>query len=379
METINKRQILLIGCGKAGNRLVNELMLQDPRLTGLFVNTSYDDMANLKKCNEDNTFLFTSADGSGRNRNVAQQYVKDQIRSLIDTITGYPLHNNIYIVTSADGGTGSGITPMICQLLRTAFKTKKLDRKINLIAVMPSVKIDDKLAFENALGFWNDIVMKRKDKAGNEFSIKDECLDNIKLINNTKCNNYEEINKKAVRDIINSFNMNGTHDEGDIDDRDSKTFNTEKGFSLILTLPNGYKDAKEAVDFAIKDSVFALPDNYNCNYIGLSLNEEDYMLDEVRVCFDVVYKTTYKTYNTLKHNTIVLSGCSAPNEVIASIKQKLDELNTKQSNQNVEDKDLTVSLKTTINKSNTKKTEEDKPTFTESDLDDIASAVMDMF
>lgn len=376
---INKRQILLIGCGKAGNRLVNELMLKDSMLTGLFVNTSYDDMAKLKMCKEENTFLFTSADGSGRNRSIAQQYVKDQIKSLINTITSYPLHSNIYIATSTDGGTGSGITPMICQLLRNAFKSKKLDRKINLIAVMPNIKIDDKLAFENALGFWNDIVMKRKDKEGNEFTIKDECLDNIKLIDNTKGKNYEEINKKVVRDIINSFNMNGTHDEGDIDDRDSKTFNTEKGFGLILTLPTGYKDTKEAVDFAIKDSVFALPDNYNCNYIGLSLNEEDYILEDVRNCFDTVYKTTYKTYNTHKHNTIVLSGCMSPNEVITSIKQKLDELNTKQNNQSNTDSDLTVSLKTTINKPHIKSVEEDKPTFTESDLDDIISASLDMF
>lgn len=375
---INKRQILLIGCGKAGNRLVNEMMLKDSMLTGLFVNTSYDDMAKLKKCTEDNTFLFTSANGSGRNRSVAQQYVKDQVKSLINTITSFPLHSNIYIATSADGGTGSGITPMICQLLRNAFKSKKLDRKINLIAIMPNIKIDDKLAFENALGFWNDIVMKRKDKEGNEFTIKDECLDNIKIINNTKGKNYDEINKKAVRDIINSFNMNGTHDEGDIDDRDSKTFNTEKGFGIVLTLPTGYKDAKEAVDFAIKDSVFALPDNYNCNYIGLSLSEEDYILEDVRNCFDTIYKTTYKTYNANKHNTIVLSGCTSPNEVITSIKQKLDELNIKQNSENNEDNDLTVSLKTTINKPHIK-TEEDKPTFSESDLDDIASAVLDMF
>jgi hypothetical protein len=376
---MNKRQILLIGCGKAGNRLINELIEKDSMLTGLFVNTAYEDMARLKHCKEDNSFLFSSANGSGRNRNIAQQYVKDQVKSLIDVITRYPLHNNIYIFTSSDGGTGSGITPMICQLLKSAFKSKGLDRKINLVAIMPNQKVDDRLAFENAIGFWNDIVMEREDKQGNKFTIKDECLDSIKLIDNTKGQNYNEINAKAVRDIINSFNMNGTHDEGDIDDRDSKTLNTEKGFSLILSLPTGYKNAKEAIDKAIEDTVFAKPDNYNCNYLGISLNDNDYLIDDVRGCFDTVYKTTYKTYNPKGHNTVVLSGCSTPNEIITTIKQKLEDLDVKKAENN-EKVDLTISLTNTINNSETKKTvKETKLTFTDSDLDDIASALEDLF
>lgn len=375
---MNKRQILLIGCGKAGNRLINEIMEKEPLLTGLFVNTSYDDMAKLSKVNEENVFLFSSANGSGRNRNIAQQYVKDQVKSLVDAIIRFPVHNNIYIFTSADGGTGSGITPAICQLLRATFKSQNLDRKINLVAIMPNQKIDDRLAFENAIGFWNDIVMERKDKQGNKFTIKDE-LDSIKLIDNTKGSNYTEINAKAVRDIVNSFNMNGTHDEGDIDDRDSKTFNTEKGFSLILTLPSGFNNAKEAIDKAIEDTVFAKPDNYNCNYIGISLNEKDYMIEDVRNCFDKVYKTTYKTYNPKGHNTVVLSGCATPNEIITTIQQKLEELNSDKDDDS-EKVDLTVNLTNTINKSETKTTtKETKMTFTDADLDDIASAIDDLF
>jgi ribosome-associated translation inhibitor RaiA len=183
----------------------------------------------------------------------------------------------------------------------------------------------------------------------------------------------------AVRDIINSFNMNGTHDEGDINDRDSKTFNTEKGFSLILTLPLGFDNAKDAIDKAIEDTVFAKPDNYNCNYIGMSLSEKDYMIDDVRSCFDKVYKTTYKTYNTKGHNTVVLSGCATPNEIITTIKQKLEELNS--DKEDVSEKiDLTVNLTNTINKSDNVKVEKNtKVTFTEMDLDDIASAIDDLF
>lgn len=377
---MNKRKILIIGCGKAGNRITNEILKNDDskQLTGLFVNTSYGDMANLSERTEENTFLFSSADGSGRNRDIAQQYVKEQLKALISVITNYPLHDNIYLLTSTDGGTGSGITPMLCQLLRTAFDKKKLDRKINLIAIMPNQKIDDRLAFENAIGFWNDIVKVRKDKQGNEFTIKDKCLDSIKLVDNTKGSNYNEVNSKIVSTLLNSFNMNGVHDEGDIDDRDSKTFNTEKGFSLILELPKGVTNTTEAIDEAIKSSIYALPDNYDCAYIGMSLIENDYLLDDVRNCFPVVYKTTYKTYNNI-HNTVVLSGCSAPNELIESITQKLCDLKKGITSKDVEKEDLTINFEGTINNKSQKPKVEVTATFTNSELDDIANSLEDMF
>lgn len=377
---MNKRKVLLIGCGKAGNRITNELLENDKtgQLTGLFVNTSFKDMAELSKRTEENTFLFSSADGSGRDRTIAQQYVKDQIKSLVSAITNYPLHDNIYLITSTDGGSGSGITPMICQLLRSTFDKRKLNRKINLIAIMPTQKVDDRLAFENAVGFWNDIVKKRIDKDGNEFSIKDKCLDSIKIVDNTKGKSYTDINARLIKTIINSFNMNGVSDEGDIDDKDALKFNTEKGFSIILDIPSGYNSASEAIDKAIKDCIYGLPDNYNCEYLGISLNEEDYLIDDVRSCFSTVNKTTYKTYNKQGHNTVVLGGCLEPNELITNIAQRLEDIKNGINNKK-EDKDLTIKFDETINKPTVKTKSETQVTFTESELDDLASELDDLF
>lgn len=377
---MNKMKCLIIGCGKAGNKITNEILENDKsgQLTGLFVNTSYNDMANLSKRTDDNTFLFTSANGSGRDRTLAQEYVKDQIKALITAITNFPLRNNIYLITSADGGTGSGITPMICQLLKSAFDKKGKDGKINLIAIMPDQKIDDPLAFENAISFWNDIVKTRETKQGN-ISIKDNCLDSIKIVDNTKGKSYSDINGRLVKTLLNSFNMNGVHDEGDIDDKDSFNFNTEKGFSIILDIPTGYKNASEAIDKAISDCVYAVPDSYNCNHLGMSLTEKDYLIDEVRSSFPVINKTVYKTYNQLGHNTVVLSGCAEPNELITNIAQKLEDLKANLIEKDVV-KDLTINIEETINKNTPKKaTNDSQMTFSESELDDIASLLDDMF
>lgn len=360
---MNKRKMLLIGCGKAGNKLVNEMLVKDGRYTGLFVNTAYSDMAKLEKFNEDNAFLFSGTNGSGRNRSLAQEYVKRQIQSLVDLITSYPMQDVITVFTSADGGTGSGVTPMLIRLLRLTYNKKKLDRKINLVAIMPDYESDDKVAFENSIAFWNEIMQ-----------IKDECLDDIKFVDNSKGKSFAEINERVVELLNNSYSMNGVSDEGDIDDRDAKIFNTEKGFGLVLGLSDSYKTAKMAIDEAIKNSIFALPNSYECSYIGISVKEDSYSLKEIRNCFDSVYKTPFRTNNS-RHNTIVLGGCDVPSEIIEMIKVRLDELNNKvikrESSENyiVEMDDMT----------HKKEKGDKKATFTEEELDDIASMALDIF
>lgn len=361
---MNKKKMLLIGCGKTGNKLVNEMLKKDNRYTGLFVNTAYNDMANLEKFSEDNAFLFSGTNGSGRNRNVAQEYVKKQIPSLIDVIGSYPMQDVVTIFTSADGGTGSGMTPMLIQLLKMSYTQKKLDRKINIVAVIPDYDNDDKVAFENTIEFWNEIM-----------KIKDDCIDDIKFIDNSKGKSYADINEKAVTLLNNSYSMNGEDEEGDIDDKDAKVFNTEKGFGLVLELSDDYKKAKDAIDDAIKRSVFALPNTYDCNYLGISVKDGSYPLKEIRECFDSVYKTTYRTKNS-KHNTIVLGGCDIPSEIIEMIKTKLDDLNSKVVNR--QSKNVFIDLETPA----THKKEENKgnkATFTEDEIDDISAKLMDLF
>lgn len=363
-----KRNVLLVGCGKAGNKMINEMMEKDSSYVGLFVNSSYNDMVGLSKFNKENAFLFSSADGSGRDRTIAQKYVTDQIKPLVETILKYPMHDVITIFCSADGGTGSGITPTMIALLKQTIKSKNLDKKINLVAIMPDTGLEDRIAFENSISFWNEISKIRK-----------VYIDDIKLIDNsTRDNNYSAINKDAVNSLHNSLNMNGQHDIGDIDSKDSFKFNTAKGFSIVLTLKDGFNSAKEAVDDAINNCVFALPNSYECDYIAISVKEDSYNVDDIKRCFDTVYKTTFKTYQS-KHNTVVLSGCSIPSEVIQNIKIKLDYINDEVKVRR-EEEDLIIDLNAPVNKKQVKKENNNKPIeLSEEDFSDMTAVLEDLF
>lgn len=364
---MNKRRMLLIGCGKAGNKLVNEMLNKDNLYTGLFVNSSYNDMVNLNNFREDRAFLFTGVNGSGRNREKAKEYVYDQMEALVDVVTSYPMQDVVTIFTSTDGGTGSGVTPMLIQALKFSYDKKGLDRKINLVAVLPNYEIEDKVAYKNTIQFWNDIM-----------EIKENCLDNIMFIDNSKGRNYVEINDKATTALNNAYTMVGTSDEGDIDDNDSRTFNTGKGFGLVLTLRDGFLNAQQAVDNAIRNSVFMLPDsdsNYTCRYMGISLKNEPYKINNVRECFDDVLETVYQTYNP-EHNTVVLSGLKTPRETISLIKVQYEDMLKKES---LLKEDNGVFIDLNENKDVKKEEKTTKPTFTKSEIGDISNALRNMF
>jgi hypothetical protein len=276
---------------------------------GLFINSAYEDTKGLEKFDvEKNAYLFPATSGTGRDREVAKEYLKDHVQSLADTVARYVIQDVVIIYFSMDGGTGSGITPTFAQVLKRTCPNKK----INLVGIIPDFNRADKLALKNTLSCWNEIA---------ELS-KQNIIDDIKFIDNSKRKTYEQINKKAIDDIVFSFNMNGKCEYGSIDDNDAKRANTAKGYGLILNLDGKYRDIKDAIDNALEDSVFAKPNSFQCIYLAVSLKDFDVLQAVEQFESD---ETAYVANNST-HNTIVLGGCDEPTEIIENIKIAYDDL-----------------------------------------------------
>lgn len=367
---MDKNRMLLIGCGKTGNVLINEMMKLDVRYTGLFVNSEYSDMASLEKFSPKSAFVFNNANGSGKNRDMAKSYLIDQIQSLVDKVVSYPLHDVITIFTSADGGTGSGITPSLISLMHTTFERKNLDKKINLVAVMPNCDESDKLSLDNAIAFWNEIM-----------KIRETCIDDIKFIDNTRGDSYREINELATIALNNSYSMNGKDPElGEIDNNDAKRFNCSKGFGLVLTLPENAPSTKRAIEIAINNSVFAIPNSYASNYLGVSLkrNKEGitkYNYSEIKNFFQEVHVTNFKTSNP-KHSTIVLGGCSAPKDMIDMINEINEDLKRKMKERELKNEAESLIIETDSVSNSKIQKNEGNALYTDEDLEDIANDVL---
>lgn len=315
---MKKNEILICGIGQAGGQLVNELYRLDKRYVPLFVNSTMTDVEDLEAFNLDNSFLFPSASGSGRDRQYARKMTDSNIHSLADKVLRFPMQSTVVIFTSADGGTGSGISVGKLPIL-----LKRAGKTVNMVAVLPDYEKADKISLENTLEFLKELK-----------SLTDQgIINNVKFIDNHTRKTYKEINEEAIKCIDNGYSIIGKSVEGNIDDADSKRVNNASNYSLVLELNSNYESIDNAVDQAIKNSVFAIPDSFAVDYLGISLNS-NFNIDLLKQKF-TVYETAYATRNTEGRNTIVLSGMDYPNEIVEMIKIGLEEKIARKRNRKV--------------------------------------------
>lgn len=304
---MEKSKILLVALGQGAGNIVDGLLSRNKNYNGLFFNSSLFDIRPLKNANMDkNVYLYPGTDGSGRDRNKSKEMIKDNANAIGTLLRKYPQTEVMVVFTSMAGGTGSGAIKTFIQIASAAIPTAK----INVVAILPSLT-EDQLSFKNTIECWNDIN-----------SIIN-LISDIKFVDNNKRKTYKEINNEVVESLDLSYNLMGIHADGNIDKKDSFRINTAEGSGIVLKLYDGLKDEKGAIDLAIKNSVFAQPDIYDCDYLGINLKIDGYDPNEVAKCFEV-YKSTYTTYNN-DFNIVVLGGCDTPTESIKLVKIALDD------------------------------------------------------
>lgn len=342
---MDKNSVLLIGSGKTGNVFVDNMLNFDKRYASLMINSAINDMNRLPNFKLCQNYVIPGVDGSGRNRELGQQFIKDRGESILDIISKYNQTKIAVFFCSSDGGTGSGSTPMLMKAFRKLFPLKKSI----LYAIMPRLS-ENKDSLTNAISFWNDMIDLKKKKI----------VDTIYLVDNNKRKTFEEINIEATRKLDMAFSLNIFDISGNIDQNDSTKVNTASGYNFIMELDNKYTKLEDAIDQSIKDSVFMLPSSYDCDYMGAVLSKNGYSTEELRHKFEV-YNTDYCGTSD-KQNLVVLSGLSIPKDGIELIQMALQDLNERKSNRNKNDEnDLYIAIDK-INLKETIKNEKKKPT-----------------
>lgn len=369
-------KILNIGVGRAGNVIVNEMLKKDKRYSGLFVNSAIDDIEGLEKCDiNKNLYIFPGAAGSGRDRNVAREFLQDHISGLVEMINKYVLQDTVLVYFSMDGGTGSGVGITIA----TAIKRRYPNKKVIIIPVSPNKNRVDKLALENAIECWNDI-MNALD------SEKSPSIDSVIFVDNSTRDTYGEINAELVDSLHNAMTMNGKCESGSIDDGDNArvftSLESPTPFVVPIVLESDYEYISEAIKASIKTSIFACPEidedtnKIYCGYVAASVS--DYEPMEVIEEFD--YDMTYYVAENNKHNTVLLSGCDEPTYIISEIKEVYDSAINKRNNRRKREK-TTIDIKPkeqVSKKKATKKTTVDNYKI-DDDFDDLDDLFSDLF
>ena len=220
----------VIGIGNCGNQIAC-LAHKEAQCDAFAINTSENDLATLadgipKKCVGD-------TQGTGTNRAAAKQFLKNSIMELIrdEEFKNFVEKVDVLlIVSSMGGGSGSGMAPLMSNIIREAFRLNDGSEKITiLVGVMP--RLNEGYSTQvNALDYLHEL-----------FDVLDSptymIYDNNNFAKETSYKVLETVNQQVVEDIkVMQCRYNTPTPYDSIDEKDMKTLLSSPGRIVIATL-----------------------------------------------------------------------------------------------------------------------------------------------
>lgn len=336
------RDILVIGAGGCGTAQLSEFMDLDIRVGGLFSNTNLDEMVDLKHFDMDRRcFYIASASGCGKDKELAAKYFKEEASKFAEQIIKFP-QKYIIIMSSLDGGSGSTFLTLMPKIIKRYCPNKS----INIVGTFNDMS-QAEISYENTIDTWNNLL---------ELKAKG-IVDSFQFIDNNKGTELD-VNKHAMRELMDSFGDELVGNK--LDGSDIERVHTCQGYKVMLRLDENIKDVSQAIDKAIKDSYYFMPENYECDIMVGNINTNSHNLNEIKGKFDAFDFVKFNE-KTNGDSIVLLGGCEIPKEPIQLTKECLKEVR-KRKRERVIKEDLFVK----INKD--KDDEEVKPSQTKSKL-----------
>lgn len=179
----------IIGVGNAGSQ-VGALGQTLENIPAIAINSSKNDLATIP----DSVLKFTVGDsrGAGKDRTEAKTFLKESVMNLLkdSTFTGFCSDKDvIFIVSSTGGGTGSGIAPMLSDIIGSVVP----GLSIILVSILPQIS-EAYSAQVNTVEYMKEI-----------YNVLDKSTmmiyDNDKYDNLSSFEMMNKINESIIRDI----------------------------------------------------------------------------------------------------------------------------------------------------------------------------------
>ena len=144
-------KIATIGIGNAGNQIA-ELAAKTQGIPGIAINSSNSDLVGVGSIP---TLTLGDSKGAGKNRDEAKKFIRSQIGAILKEATLCELiesNDYIFMISSIGGGTGSGMTPVMTDILSKRYPSKKFV----IIGVYPPIS-ESIAAQQNAIDFLKEV------------------------------------------------------------------------------------------------------------------------------------------------------------------------------------------------------------------------------
>jgi len=337
----------IIGCGNAGNQVCALCAKKYPDIPVIAINCSENDMNTLPTGVQ--KILIGDGKGAGKNRDEAQKFLKSSIMELVADSDVKELLESldlVFIVSSAGGGTGSGVSILLTDIISTVAQTYKKPVFPIPVGILPT--INEALATQaNTLSYLTEL-----------YEILDSptymLYDNDKFSKMSTVETLTTVNERIVEDINTLrcyYNAPTTYNS--IDERDAMTLITTPGRlvvgSLIDVKEKDCDDDETLEDKMInelkKNAHSELQLDGIVNRTGVIANLSESMLSKFDTHVPKVQKMIGAPIEEFEHISVntdrklpnnvffIASGLTAVNDRISKIKDRIDEINEAQKKQ----------------------------------------------
>lgn len=208
-----------LGLGQCGSNICD--LFSEKGYPSAAINYSLKDLESLQHI--DKTLLLQGSEGVGKSRELAMNLMGsnfETVHSFIKEHFSQPSIQIIFIVFSTSGGSGSGISPLVIELVQNEFP----DKVVVTVPVLPSID-------ESVTSHLNTLECLK------QISELDVCilaLDNSKVGATSKNQLYKKVNESFVQ-LLENIHLQTQQSSplGNLDQRDLFTLLSSKGFANI--------------------------------------------------------------------------------------------------------------------------------------------------
>lgn len=269
----------IIGVGQGGSAVASEFSKRG--VPSIVMNYSESDLNSVSESVQGKLRLIGS-DGVGKNRGLATQLMSNNYETAISFVKEHfsqPSTELIFVIFSCAGGTGSGCSPLLLELLQNEME----DKVFVAVPILPTL---------------SEVIVNQSNALDtlSQLSNLNVCivpLDNSKWIQEGGKNQlYKNVNESFVELIINLMEYTEKHSQySNLDKKDLLTLFSTKGFSTIgctdLTKlrSEGVSMDREGIQQLIKqswdNSIFTSPSYEKVVRVGLIFDGQENLLQQM--------------------------------------------------------------------------------------------------
>lgn len=352
----------IIGIGNAGSQ-VAELATKN-QIDAVVINSSENDLSTISN----NIIKFPLGDlrGAGKNRTEAKKFLKDAIKKILNEENFIEFMDDkdvIFVISSTGGGTGSGISPILTQILKKSFP----ESYIIMIGILPT--IDEAYSTQiNTIDYLQELYKKVEDPTYMLY-------DNDKFKGMPSHVMMTEVNRRIVDDII---ILRGTYNYttkySSIDEKDMSMILSTTGRIVVASYLNIKEKNIDSVsidkqiEYLLKDGAHAelqLDRVIKRSGVIANISEsmaksfDDHLTELQEFIGAPVEEFSHVSINEEKNmpNNIFFigAGLSPINDRIEKINERIAEIESLQDNKDESDDVFTVDVDAANNKRDYKK------------------------